>query len=148
MSDGCGGSAEDHTGMKLFTTCWFWRKYQHTEGICKEVKASVQSERSRAWSINLYEVPHGELGNSQSKVRWVNSNQKEKVLMSSIGVPSNSHKRGRPWKMGELFITKAIEKSYQELIFTCVSVGAYLRMHMYEGLCSRKASEGTLIKQD
>lgn len=68
--------------------------------------------------------------------------------MSSIGVPSNSHKRGRPWKMGELFITKAIEKSYQELIFTCVCVGAYLRMHMYEGLCPMKASEGTLIKQD
>lgn len=54
----------------------------------------------------------GVLCGSQAKANWSIQTQMSRVLVSSTGVLSKGHIRGRPWEVGET----ADHKSYEEVI--------------------------------
>lgn len=56
----------------------------------------------------------------------VNANQKGRVLVSFMGVPSKVHNRGRPRKAGETIITRDTAQSYQEPNLPVTLWGCYL----------------------
>ena len=119
--------------IEKFITRRIWHT---TRGHRGRSRQGAGREYGRAWETCLYYGPQVKyFGVSGLKPDW-SIQTKTVVLVSFLGVLSKGPTRGRPWNLGENAYHRVFGETYQELTFTCDSVGCYLSCLLREGLGS------------
>lgn len=91
-------------------------------GAMRGSQGRVQAER--ATGLGSHALMGGVLCGSQAKANWSIQTQMSGVLVSSTGILSKGHTRGRPWEVGETVDHKSYWGSHTRNAFSYDSEAA------------------------